>query len=30
VTLRNNVHGGACFIIVLPVETSFIPTLKDE
>lgn len=30
VTLKNNVNGGACFVIELPVETSFIQNLKDE
>lgn len=30
VSLRNNVHGGACFVIELPAETSFITNLKDE
>ena len=30
VVLRNNTNGGACFLIEIPAETSFIQNLKNE
>ncbi len=30
VVLRNNISGGACFLIEIPAETSFIQNLKNE
>jgi len=30
VTLSNNANGGACFVIEIPAETSFVLNLKDE
>lgn len=30
VTLSNNIEGGACFIIKIPAETSFVQNLKNE
>ncbi len=30
VSLSNNVNGGACFVIEIPTETSFVLNLKDE